>query len=61
MGHTMWGFPIPSLFEENPIATGLLQMILSAVVSTSALKSNYAQMHTAVYKNFIFANLLILR
>ncbi len=32
MGHTMWGFPMPSFFEENPIAIGILQLLLSGVV-----------------------------
>lgn len=32
MGHTMWGFPLPSFFEENPIAVGITQLLLSAVV-----------------------------
>ena len=32
MGHTMWGWPIPSFFEGNHIAMGLLQMILAAIV-----------------------------
>ncbi len=32
MGHTMWGFPVPAFFEHNPLAIGLVQLILSAVV-----------------------------
>ncbi len=32
MGHTMWGWPVPAFFEENHIATGLLQLLLSAIV-----------------------------
>lgn len=32
MGHTMWGFPLPSLLENNPVSIGFLQMILSAIV-----------------------------
>jgi len=32
MGHTMWGWPLPSFFEGNHIAMGLLQMILAAIV-----------------------------
>ncbi len=32
MGHTMWGWPIPSFFEGNHIAMGLVQMILAAIV-----------------------------
>ena len=32
MGHSMWNFPIPSWFEGNHVALGLLQMILSAIV-----------------------------
>ena len=32
MGHHMFGFPIPGFFEGNPVAIGLLQMILAATV-----------------------------
>lgn len=32
MGHMMWGFPIPSWFEGNHVAMGLLQMILAAII-----------------------------
>lgn len=32
MGHSMWGFPLPSFFEGNHIAVGILQLILSACV-----------------------------
>lgn len=32
MGHMMFGFPIPKFFDNNPVAIGILQMILSAIV-----------------------------
>ncbi len=32
MGHTMWGFPLPSFFDDNIVALGITQLILSAVV-----------------------------
>ena len=32
MGHVMWGFPLPALLAENPLAVGLLQLLLCAVV-----------------------------
>ncbi len=32
MGHSMWGFPLPSVLAENPMANGLLQMLLSIAV-----------------------------
>ncbi|MBQ9745471.1 MAG: heavy metal translocating P-type ATPase [Clostridia bacterium] len=32
MGYTMWGFPLPSFFENNPIAVGLTQLLLAAIV-----------------------------
>ena len=32
MGYTMWGFPLPSFFETNPIAVGLTQLLLAAIV-----------------------------
>ncbi len=32
MGHSMWGWPVPAFFAHNPLALGLLQLILTAVV-----------------------------
>ena len=32
MGHHMWGAPLPAFFEGNPVAIGLVQMILAAIV-----------------------------
>ena len=32
MGHVMWGFPLPKFLSENPLALGLLQMLLAAAV-----------------------------
>ncbi len=32
MGHTMWGFPVPSFLQENYVGTGILQMTLALVV-----------------------------
>lgn len=32
MGHTMLGLPLPKAFEESPIAVGLLQLLLAAVI-----------------------------
>ncbi len=32
MGHMMWSWPVPAFFEENHIAIGILQLILSAIV-----------------------------
>lgn len=32
MGHSMFGFPVPSFFHGNPLAIGLVQMILAAIV-----------------------------
>lgn len=32
MGYVMWGFPLPKILSENPLAIGLLQMLLSAAV-----------------------------
>lgn len=32
MGHTMWSFPMPALFANNPLALGILQLSLSAAV-----------------------------
>ncbi|MBR5538676.1 MAG: copper-translocating P-type ATPase [Clostridia bacterium] len=32
MGHTMWGFPLPKVFERIPIAVAALQMVLALAV-----------------------------
>lgn len=32
MGHMMWRFPLPAFFEENPLANGLIQLLLTAVI-----------------------------
>ena len=32
MGHTMWGWPLPAFFAGNPVAVGLLQLLLAAAV-----------------------------
>lgn len=32
MGHTMWGWPVPAFFQENHVALGLLQLLLTAAV-----------------------------
>ncbi len=32
MGHMMWNWPLPSVFENNHIAVGLIQLLLSAIV-----------------------------
>ena len=32
MGHHMWGAPLPAFFEGNPVAIGILQMLLAAIV-----------------------------
>ena len=32
MGHMMWGWPLPSFFEGNHIAMGLLQLLLTVAV-----------------------------
>jgi len=32
MGHMMWGWPVPAFFENNHIAIGILQLLLSGIV-----------------------------
>ena len=32
MGHHMWGWPVPRWFEGNPVALGLCQLLLAAIV-----------------------------
>ena len=32
MGHMMWGWPLPSFFDNNHIAMGLVQLFLSGIV-----------------------------
>ena len=32
MGHMMWNWPVPAFFEDNHVAMGLLQMLLTMVI-----------------------------
>ena len=32
MGHMMWGWPLPSFFQHNHVAMGLLQLLLTVVI-----------------------------
>jgi len=32
MGYTMWNFPVPEFFADNPVATALLQLLLTVAV-----------------------------
>lgn len=32
MGHTMAGFPLPAFLESNPVALGLVQMLLTVII-----------------------------
>ncbi|MCR5304646.1 MAG: heavy metal translocating P-type ATPase [Lachnospiraceae bacterium] len=32
MGHTMWGWPVPSFLEDNPIGVGIYEMLLASLV-----------------------------
>ena len=32
MGYVMWGFPLPACFENNPLAVGLVQLLLAGAV-----------------------------
>ena len=32
MGHMMWGWPLPEFLERNPVATGLVQLLLTVIV-----------------------------
>ncbi len=32
MGHMMWGWPLPSFFDDNHVAMGLIQMLLTIAV-----------------------------
>ncbi len=32
MGHSMWGWPVPAFFAHNPVALGLLQLLLTTIV-----------------------------
>ena len=32
MGHVMWGFPLPKVFESSAVAVGLVQLLLAALV-----------------------------
>ena len=32
MGHVMWNWPLPAFFHNNPVAVGLVQLILTAII-----------------------------
>ena len=32
MGHVMWGWPLPAVIADNPLAIGLIQLLLAAMV-----------------------------
>ena len=32
MGYMMWGWPVPDFLERNPVATGLVQLLLTIIV-----------------------------
>ena len=32
MGHVMWGWPLPEVLSRNPVAIGLVQLLLTAIV-----------------------------
>ena len=32
MGYAMWGWPLPAFFDRNPVAVGLVQLILTSVI-----------------------------
>ena len=32
MGHMMWGWPLPPFFDNNHVAMGLLQLLLTVIV-----------------------------
>ncbi len=32
MGHVMWGWPLPTFFENNPISVAILQMLISGLI-----------------------------
>ncbi len=32
MGHVMWGWPLPAVLSENPVALGLAQLLLTVIV-----------------------------
>ena len=32
MGYMMWGWPIPAFLDRNPVAVGLLQLLLTVVI-----------------------------
>ncbi len=32
MGYTMWDFPLPSFFSENPMSVALVQLVLTSVI-----------------------------
>ncbi len=51
MGHHMWGWPVPGWFQGNPVALGLLQMILSAIVMLINKKFFVSGFKSAVHRS----------
>ena len=39
MGCGMWGWPLPAFFDNNPVAFGLVQLLLSAIIISYAYLS----------------------
>ena len=42
MGHTMWNWPLPAFFAGNPVAIGLVQLLLSGIVMVIKSQSGLA-------------------
>ena len=32
MGYVMWNFPLPAFFQSNPVAVGIVQLILTMII-----------------------------
>ena len=44
MGHSMWGWPLPSFFEGNHVAVGLLQLLFTVAVMVINQKFFYQRL-----------------
>ena len=44
MGHTMWGFPLPTFLTDFPLVIGILQMVLALIV----MGINYKFFHNGI-------------
>lgn len=58
MGHTMWGWKLPSFMENNHIAMGLAQLLLAVIVMVINQKFFINGFKGIIHKALIWIHLL---